>query len=557
MRKIFLFLMIITTGCWHNLEAQSITNSKHNLSVSGTGNLKASSESEICVFCHSTHDANPTAPLWNKKSQGTVYTLYSSSTMQALPGQPDGSSILCLSCHDGTTALGNVMSREATIDFSSSEKMPKGGSNLTTDLRNDHPISFVYNSSLAAADEELKTPEAITKPVTLEKEKLQCTSCHDAHSNVYEDFLLATTQYSELCMSCHQKKGWQISSHSTSTSSWNNSLPDPWPYSEWTTVAENACENCHNAHNSGGVPWLMKYQAEEKNCFDCHNGNVAEKNVQLEFSKTYRHDVYSYNGTHDAAEDALVKVKHVECSDCHNSHEANTQDAAAPYVRGSNAGTIGVDQNGQYVSSVTFEYEICYRCHSSNSFTASATARQIEQNNVSIEFAAGNPSFHPVASEGVNPNVPSLIAPLTTSSWIYCTDCHGTNSSKGAQGPHGSIYPSMLKYQYIKTDNNTESASSYALCYSCHSRTSILADESFKFHYLHVVKEKASCNACHDAHGISSSQGNSMNNSNLINFQNTVVTNSSSGSRKFVDEGLYKGSCYLSCHGKNHDPATY
>ena len=39
------------------------------------------------------------------------YKLYGSSTTQATIGQPDGSSILCLSCHDGTISLGNVMSR--------------------------------------------------------------------------------------------------------------------------------------------------------------------------------------------------------------------------------------------------------------------------------------------------------------------------------------------------------------------------------------------------------------------------------------------------------------
>ena len=89
--------------------SQSIVNTVHNLSVSGPGDVRATSESEICIFCHTPHNSLPSSPLWNKDDPGYTYTLYHSSTVQAVPGQPDGSSILCLSCHDGTTALGNVI----------------------------------------------------------------------------------------------------------------------------------------------------------------------------------------------------------------------------------------------------------------------------------------------------------------------------------------------------------------------------------------------------------------------------------------------------------------
>ena len=557
MKKTSIILSVLFFCIPALLSAQSIVNTVHNLSVSGSGTIKATSESEICIFCHTSHNSNPAAPLWNKKDPGLTYTLYNSSTMQALPGQPDGSSILCLSCHDGTIALGNVLSRKTSIDFTSDAKMPKGKTNLTTDLRDDHPISFVYDAALASSDQQIKTPASITKPVMLEKTKMQCTSCHDPHKNIEENFLLITNQYSNLCNSCHQKTFWNESSHSSSTKTWNGVAPNPWSFTKMTTVAENACENCHNPHNSGGVPRLLKYQQEESNCLDCHNGNVAEKNVQVALTKTYKHDVYSYTGVHDAAESALANIKHVECVDCHNPHASNTETAVAPYVKGANAGTIGVDINGKALTAVSYEYEICFRCHTVNAMTSSATARQIAQNNLSLEFASGNPSFHPVASEGTNPNVPSLIAPLTTTSYIYCTDCHGNNSSEGAKGPHGSIYANILKFQYVKTDYTIESSTNYALCYSCHSRASILADESFKYHYKHIVTNKTPCNVCHDAHGISSSQGNSSNNSNLINFQNSIVTNSSSGTRRFVDNGLYKGSCSLTCHGKNHDETSY
>src|SRR5512138_3110561 len=117
---------------------QSIVNTVHNMSVSGPGTVKASSESEICIFCHTPHNTNPTGPLWNRADQGSNYILYTSSTTQASPGQPDGASFLCLSCHDGTIALGDVLSRTDPITFLGGvTTMPAGTSNLTTSLADD------------------------------------------------------------------------------------------------------------------------------------------------------------------------------------------------------------------------------------------------------------------------------------------------------------------------------------------------------------------------------------------------------------------------------------
>jgi hypothetical protein len=169
--------------------SQSIVTTKHNLSVQGPGDLKSSSETEICLFCHTPHSSRPLTPLWNRNDQGVIYTLYSSSTLQALPGQPDGTSILCLSCHDGTIALGSVISRSSVRAFQEGvTTMPAGLSNLNTNLKNDHPISFLYTSSLALADGQLRPPSAIIPPVSLEKGKVQCTSCHNPHKNMISLF---------------------------------------------------------------------------------------------------------------------------------------------------------------------------------------------------------------------------------------------------------------------------------------------------------------------------------------------------------------------------------
>ena len=104
---------------------------------------------------------------------------------------------------------------------------------------------------------------------------------------------------------------------------------------------------------------------------------------------------------------------------------------------------------------------------------------------------------------------------------------------------------------------NVESAAAYALCYKCHSRTSILSDASFKQHSRHLVIAAASCSVCHDSHGISATQGTTTNNSRLINFDKRVVSPNASGLLRFEVTGAGSGRCYLNCHGIEHNPLSY
>lgn len=540
--------------------SQSIVDTKHNLSVSGPGTIKAVSESEICVFCHTPHNSSPRMPLWNRNDPGVTYTLYTSSTTQSNPGQPERSSILCLSCHDGTIALGSVLSRSTPIIFSGGvTTMPPGASNLSTNLSDDHPVSFLYNTTLATQDGELVDPSTLTAQVQLEGGYLECTACHDAHSNIFDDFLVATNQYSDLCLYCHQKNFWDASRHKLSNKSWNGQGVNPWFHTSYTTVAENACENCHRPHSADAPVRLMNFVPEEQNCLVCHTGNVAAKDIQTQLNKPYSHMVSSYSGIHDPEENNIVQTRHDECEDCHNPHAVTNQNANPPDANGNIRGVKGVDTDGNPVSEIQYQYELCYRCHAdSPDKPGSPTTRQIEQNNVRLEFDLNNPSSHAVEGPGANPNVPSLINPLTEASVIYCTDCHASDGAGSPNGPHGSNYHQILKYNYVTIDNTVESYQVYELCYQCHSRTSILNNNSFSRHNLHISGERSPCNNCHDPHGISSSQGNSNNNTHLINFNIAVVTpDPNTGRLEFIDNGTFHGRCYLRCHGQNHSPETY
>ena len=155
-----------------------VANTKHNLSVSGPGTVKAVSEQELCIFCHAPHTRSPLTPLWNRNVSGSTYTPYTSSTTKAAIGQPTGSSQLCLSCHDGTIALGEVLSRATPIAMTQAT-MPVGDTRIGTNLSDDHPISFPYTAALASSRGELVSPSTLTGQVKLDNTgQMQCRSCH-------------------------------------------------------------------------------------------------------------------------------------------------------------------------------------------------------------------------------------------------------------------------------------------------------------------------------------------------------------------------------------------
>lgn len=566
MKKLFLIVLFSTAllYCGKGSYGATILTSKHNLSISGTGTIKATTETRVCIFCHTPHNAHPDIPyLWNRSAQPTNYIPYQSSTMSASVGQPTGASKLCLSCHDGTIALGAVLSKPEEIQFLGGlRQLPLNRqSNLGTDLSDDHPVSFNYESSTDGGNFELVPGETLTREVQLDDNgQLQCTACHDPHDDTWGNFLVMSNQFSQLCTSCHQKNGWTNSSHSFSTAGWNNSGTDPWPNTDFPTVAENGCENCHRPHSAGSHQRLLKREFEEDNCIVCHNSNVASKSIEADLTKPYLHPVQQQSGVHDAAEDFITGSveNHVECEDCHNPHQVNSSAGEAPTVSGKNTGVLGIDIGGQQLEDAQNLYEICFKCHADNNVISEPNiTRQIDQLNTRLEFSPGNPSYHPVVSPTAGTSVPSLLPPYSSNSIIYCSDCHGSDDPEGPKGPHGSIHQYLLVDRYETADMTSESGDAYALCYRCHSRNVILSGQSaFALHRRHIVLENTPCAVCHDPHGISATQGNSLNNSRLINFDVTVVSPNSEGSLYFRSEGPGQNRCALRCHGNDHIPSN-
>jgi cytochrome c553 len=249
-----LLLALLSPLIWAGLaEAIPLTdnNNKHNLSSSAThGGVKAAlpgngGTDEICVFCHTPHGASAQSTLWNRVDPGNMgsFPLYGNPLVIKgdFPGQPDpagavarsqyqtvtdypnGASKMCLSCHDGNTALiGEVLN--APNDLGGSIAMVNLGSfSKTVALNTSHPISFVYNNSVLAdivavpakaGAYRLPAGPAATDVRLDGNSRMQCTTCHDPHSDTRSDVLIAlpfwrhnpgsaATAYSNVCNACH------------------------------------------------------------------------------------------------------------------------------------------------------------------------------------------------------------------------------------------------------------------------------------------------------------------------------------------------------------------
>ncbi len=320
-RAVVLGLAVLAAGLaqWAGAaKVPDVGNTLHNLSITGPGSLKATTESQICVFCHTPHAAEsiPAAPLWNRKLSGATYQTYTSSSIEAnaaeLAAGPGGSSKLCLSCHDGTLAIGNVnvLNGQANPTITLQGTGPGGTMaagqgattgftrNLGVDLRNDHPISFTYDAALAAADGELRVPDGATvgnrapgapKPkLPLEAGQMQCATCHDPHLretdtakgsakflrvNRFQESVPGGGAYSEaadiVCLACHDKAGlsWAFSAHAHPTVA--NELYAGLPSQPTSPVGlrefpaslpvwKASCLNCHDTHSVQGSRRLLR-----------------------------------------------------------------------------------------------------------------------------------------------------------------------------------------------------------------------------------------------------------------------------------------------------------
>lgn len=206
----------------------------------------------LCTFCHTPHRAQQTRLLWNHQLSSQSYS-WSDTTVTTggtlLPSFDatwQGISKNCLSCHDGTVAIGDVAWFRAQANpalFADRHSDPSDPFLITFnngpggDLAGNHPVAHpfpyqgvasTYNGVTTGAPAVgsgwQPDPESlgvrlfnddgagnVSAGAMVGKTGIECSSCHDPHNGnqVVGDFFLRGTltgnDTSYICLKCHAK----------------------------------------------------------------------------------------------------------------------------------------------------------------------------------------------------------------------------------------------------------------------------------------------------------------------------------------------------------------
>jgi len=234
LRRLLLAMLVlaaVTATVWAKSAKSAIVGSPHDLtadtwSATSTGTA-AGVTTNLCFFCHITHKTAtnskgtgttaslaPGYLLWNHTLSSTgSYGVYSSDTFNALltaagasPPADLGSSNnitspavsnLCLSCHDGTVAIGNFYEQGFGLPAQNSYWNNGHGNSLTmytgmqiSDLTKSHPVHFQYTAALATAASITSPANANSVdgngevPLYGNAYYMECSTCHDPHNGV-------------------------------------------------------------------------------------------------------------------------------------------------------------------------------------------------------------------------------------------------------------------------------------------------------------------------------------------------------------------------------------
>jgi predicted CXXCH cytochrome family protein len=220
----------------------AITNSKHDLSSGSTAAIKSTATDQICVFCHTPHKAQSTQLLWNHTASLNTTISWGGVTQTSggtvLPTSLSTRSMRCLSCHDGSVAIGDVTNFGGTATILGVTGTGVDGSGKLTDsyyligtsgnLGGNHPVGIPYPGQsgtyngiattvtsgagtgyVAAATingSATTNIKLFADPTNTSVYGIECSSCHDVHNSQNLDKLLwKSNAASALCLACHQK----------------------------------------------------------------------------------------------------------------------------------------------------------------------------------------------------------------------------------------------------------------------------------------------------------------------------------------------------------------
>jgi Doubled CXXCH motif (Paired_CXXCH_1) len=108
--------LVLVPAAWALVGGEGLSGSPHDFTPTGTGDLHdtVAGNEGLCTFCHTPHKAQTTLLLWNHSLSGSTFTWDVAATTAGttlptnLNSSYGGVSVKCLSCHDGTVAIGDI-----------------------------------------------------------------------------------------------------------------------------------------------------------------------------------------------------------------------------------------------------------------------------------------------------------------------------------------------------------------------------------------------------------------------------------------------------------------
>lgn len=233
--------------------AGGLNGTAHDFTASPTMTAAAGGAIGLCTYCHTPHQAITTSLLWNHTLSAKTFTwddatTTGGTTYASIAPTYKGPTIKCLSCHDGSVAIGDVsMFRETTgvmdtFKVGDDPLMPFtkiGGGGA---MKGNHPVGMPYPQAVANQYNSVTTgaavpvTEFVANPVGTNgtfiklyndstgtggvisggavagKTGIECSSCHDPHNKSTADDLFlrgkiagADAGSGYICLQCHIK----------------------------------------------------------------------------------------------------------------------------------------------------------------------------------------------------------------------------------------------------------------------------------------------------------------------------------------------------------------
>lgn len=209
----------------------------------------------LCTFCHTPHKAQSTTLLWNHTFSNNTYTWSDATSTQAGTSLPtftktwNGPTPKCLSCHDGSVAVGDIawfdgQPRQGTSNIWNAKhpigdevnvgwqgnmsgnhpvvvpypgtgtheygSTKTGGAVVSSEWKADPTANGIVLFKASDSTSGAKVSRIISTPSAGDNLGIECASCHDPHNKLAVDqyFLrgkLTGNDTTYICLKCHTK----------------------------------------------------------------------------------------------------------------------------------------------------------------------------------------------------------------------------------------------------------------------------------------------------------------------------------------------------------------